>query len=244
MKTSTLNVTLSATSGQPVSVPYSVTGGTATGGGSDFTLASGTLTFSPGKTTATIPLTVVNDTLHELNETVLVTLGTPTNGTLGANVVHTMTIQDDDAVPKVSFKAVTSSVSEKLGLVVIPVVLSAATSETVTINYAVLTGGTASSADFVLPAGTLTFAPGETTKSISLTFVDDGVTTPKEPSETVKLSLTSPSAATLGTPFTPPRSRTAARCRASSSSRPHRLPAKRSAPPTSRSACPPRPARP
>ena len=199
VKTSTLNVTLSAASGQTVSVPYSVTAGTATGGGIDFTLASGTLTFAPGKTTATIPLTVVNDTLHELNETVLVTLGTPTNGTLGANVVHTITIQDDDAVPKVSFKAVTSSVSEKLGLVVIPVVLSAATSETVTINYAVLTGGTASSADFVLSAGTLTFAPGETTKNISLTAVDDGVTTPKEPSETVKISLTSPSGATLAT---------------------------------------------
>ena len=76
----------------------------------------------------------------------------------------------------------------------IPVVLSAATSETVTINYAVTTGGTASSADFVLPVGTLTFAPGETTKSISLQLIDDGV---KESDESVKISLSSPNGATL-----------------------------------------------
>ncbi len=194
--TANLNVKLSVPSGQTVTVPYSVTGGTATGDGVDFKLPSGTLTFTPGQTSKSIPLTLVNDKLHEVHETAQIILGTPTNAALGTNSVHTYTIQDDDAVPKVGFKAGTSSVSERIGLDLLPVVLSAASSETITVNYAVTTGGTATGADFVLPAGTLTFAPGETTKNISLEFVDDGI---KESNETVKVSLTLPANATLGT---------------------------------------------
>src|SRR6266536_1659812 len=57
----TLPVSLAAASGQTVTVDYAVTGGTATGGGVDYTLASGTLTFAPGVTSQNISLTVVND---------------------------------------------------------------------------------------------------------------------------------------------------------------------------------------
>jgi hypothetical protein len=44
-------------------VDYAVSGGTATGGGVDYTLASGTLTFNPGVTTQNISVAIVNDTL-------------------------------------------------------------------------------------------------------------------------------------------------------------------------------------
>ena len=70
----TLPVSLSASSFQTVTVQYSVTGGTATGGGVDYTLAAGTLTFNPGTTTLNVPITVVNDTLDENDETIVVTL--------------------------------------------------------------------------------------------------------------------------------------------------------------------------
>src|SRR5439155_14054549 len=43
-----LVVALSAVSGKTVTGDYAVSGGTATGGGVDYTLASGTLTFVPG----------------------------------------------------------------------------------------------------------------------------------------------------------------------------------------------------
>ena len=60
---------------QTVTVDYSVTGGTATGTGTDYTLASGTLTFNAGTTSQNIDVTVVNDLLNETNETIIVTLG-------------------------------------------------------------------------------------------------------------------------------------------------------------------------
>jgi hypothetical protein len=76
--------------------PDTSAGGTATGGGTDYTLANGTLTFNPGEVTKNISIAVVNDNIDEADETVIVTLANPAEATLGANAVHTYTIQDDD----------------------------------------------------------------------------------------------------------------------------------------------------
>src|SRR5256885_4524162 len=88
--------TLSAASAKTVTVNYAVSGGTATGGGVDYTLANGTLTFAPGVATQNINFTVVNDALDENDETVQVALSSPTNATMGAIATHTYTILDDD----------------------------------------------------------------------------------------------------------------------------------------------------
>ncbi|HUW82310.1 MAG TPA: Calx-beta domain-containing protein, partial [Phycisphaerae bacterium] len=69
-----LSVSLSAASAQTVTVDYAVTGGTATGGGVDYTLAAGTLTFDPNDVSKTIDMAIVEDGLDELDETVEVTL--------------------------------------------------------------------------------------------------------------------------------------------------------------------------
>ena len=104
---------LSAASSQTVTVNYAVTGGTATGGGVDYTLlGTGTLTFTPGDTSENVSLTIINDTLDEDDETVIVTLSSPVNATLGANTTHTRTITDNDNPPTVAFNATSSSGSE------------------------------------------------------------------------------------------------------------------------------------
>jgi len=92
-----LGLTLSSAASQDVTVAYAVTGGTATGGGTDYTLASGTATISVGSTTTNIALTVVNDSTVESDETVVVTISSPSsNATLGSNTAHTYTISNDD----------------------------------------------------------------------------------------------------------------------------------------------------
>ena len=78
-------------------VNYAVTG-TATGAGTDYTLASGTSTILSTETTVDIAATIVSDLLEEVNETIIVTLSNPLNAFLGTNSVHTYTITDDDAV--------------------------------------------------------------------------------------------------------------------------------------------------
>lgn len=96
MTSANIAVILSEASAQTVTVPYSVTGGTATASGTDYTLASGTLTFDPGTTTRNVSASIVNDTLVEPSETIVITLSSPTNATLGAITTHTYTIIDDD----------------------------------------------------------------------------------------------------------------------------------------------------
>ena len=84
-----LTVDLSAASGQDVTIDYAVTG-TATGSGTDYTLANGTLTISAGSTSGTITIaSIVDDSLDEANETVIVTLSSPSNATLGSDDAHT-----------------------------------------------------------------------------------------------------------------------------------------------------------
>ena len=74
-------VSLSAASGQEVTVDYATANGTATAG-SDYVTTSGTLTFPAGTTTQNVTVPVNGDTLDELDETFLVNLSNPSNATI------------------------------------------------------------------------------------------------------------------------------------------------------------------
>ncbi|HUW81451.1 MAG TPA: Calx-beta domain-containing protein, partial [Phycisphaerae bacterium] len=193
-----LAVSLSASSTDTVTVDYAVTGGTATGGGVDYTLAAGMLTFDPGVTTQNVPITIVDDGEDEANETVEVTLSNPGNATLGINTVHTYTILDNDVapLPSVEFDLTASSGDESVTPANLAVSLSASSVNTVTVDYAV-TGGTATGGgvDYTLAAGMLTFDPGVTTQNVPITIVDDAE---DEADETVEVTLSNPVSATLG----------------------------------------------
>ncbi|GHE62263.1 BspA family leucine-rich repeat surface protein [Roseivirga thermotolerans] len=77
-------------------VDYTITG-TATGGGVDYTLANGSLSFAAGELSKTIDLTIVDDALIEENETVVITLSNASGASLGTNTVFTYTIVNNDA---------------------------------------------------------------------------------------------------------------------------------------------------
>jgi hypothetical protein len=90
-------VTRSGGAASGATVQYAVTGGTATGGGVDYTLAAGTLTFAASDNQETFTIALVNDTLDEPDETVVITLSSPGGGAvLGAPTVHTFTLADND----------------------------------------------------------------------------------------------------------------------------------------------------
>ena len=62
----------------------------------DYTVQSGQLTFTPGQTSQPVAIAIVNDTLVDPNETIVVTLSTPVGADLGTTTVHTYTISDND----------------------------------------------------------------------------------------------------------------------------------------------------
>ena len=91
-------VTLSAPSGIEVSASYATADVTATAG-SDYTAASGTLSFAPGEVSETIRVPIINDNTHEADEeTFELTLSALANATAG-DVSVTGTIRDDDLAP-------------------------------------------------------------------------------------------------------------------------------------------------
>ena len=132
-----LTVNLSAASSQYITIDYAVTG-TATGSGTDYTLANGTLTISAGATSGTITIAgIIDDLVDEADETVIVTLSNPSNATLGSNSVHTYTITDNDNTPTIDFLNISSSGAESVASKNITVKLSAASSQNLSVDYAV-----------------------------------------------------------------------------------------------------------
>lgn len=74
--------------------------------------------------------------------------------------------------------------------------LSAATPLPVTVGYSTANGSATAGADFTSATGTLSFKPGETSKTIQVTVIGD---TSFEPDETFTVTLSNPVNATIGT---------------------------------------------
>src|SRR5262249_26822459 len=143
---------------------------------------------------ATFAASVVGDTRYESNETFNVTLGNPVNAVIndGGGVG---TINNDDSLPTLSVTdaSIAEGNSGTTPLVFTVTLSSANEAATVTVNYA--TGsGSANSTDFTPTGGTLSFASGETSKTVAVPILGD---TTYEPDETFSLILNSPTNATL-----------------------------------------------
>jgi hypothetical protein len=90
-----VDVILSAKYFAPVTVKYAVTGGGATSG-RDYTLAAGTLTFPALSTLQQISIAVKDDFAVEPGESIVLTLSSPANASLGSPSTHTHTIANDE----------------------------------------------------------------------------------------------------------------------------------------------------
>ncbi|MFO0907366.1 MAG: cellulase family glycosylhydrolase [Isosphaeraceae bacterium] len=199
-RSAVFTVSLSAASSTPVTVAFTTVAGTATAG-VDFQSQSGTLTFAPGETRKTIAIAIVPDTTNERDETFTVRLSSPVGGTL-ARADGRGTITNDDGPPpptppSISISpASTSEGNSGTRPLDFVVRLSEAASSPVTVGFGTSNGTAAAPGDFTAATGTLTFAPGETQKVVSISIVGDTVV---EADEVFNVVLTNPVNATLGT---------------------------------------------
>ncbi len=188
-------VTLTPASGQQVTVNYSTADGTAKAS-EDYTAASdATLTFAPDETTKTISVATTQDTKNEATEAFTVTLSAPSNATLKSDAkTATGTINDDhDALPVLSIADATAVTEGEAAQFV--VTLTPASGQQVTVNYSTADGTAKASEDYTAASdATLTFAPDETTKTISVATTQD---TKNEATEAFTVTLSAPSNATL-----------------------------------------------
>jgi hypothetical protein len=193
----TFTVTLSAASGQTVTVDFATADGTATAADGDYVPVTGTVTFAPGQTTRTFTVTVNGDTRNEADETFVVNLSAPTNASI-ATGTGTGTITNDDPVPTLSVDSVTVAEGNAgTTTATFTVTLSAASGQTVTVSAATADGTATAPGDYVALAPTLvTFAPGVTTQTVTVTVNGDAL---DEADETFTVNLSAPTNATIGT---------------------------------------------
>jgi hypothetical protein len=193
-KAGSVEVVLSVASGKPVTVSYATADGTANAG-TDYVAASGQLTFNPGETRKTVSVTVNGDATVEADETVLVSLSAPVNASLGT-AQGALTILNDD--PKVQFGTPSVTVTEGTDLfATLNVERSSDLSSATTVSYETLPGSASPGRDYTAAFGTLRFAPGESSKSITVFITDDAY---GEPQESFTVRLFGAEGGAVGTP--------------------------------------------
>ena len=200
--TATVTVTRTGGIGGAGSVNYATNNGSAVGGascgaGADFISTSGTLTWANGDAAnKTFTIAICNDNIDEDGETISLTLNNPTGATTLGNPSATMlTIDDDDEQPEISVSDV-SLAEGNAGTTAFTfnVSLSHASAHEVTVFYYTADEEALDSSDYQYQEGTLTFAPGETVKPVSILVNGD---TNIEPDETFLLTLNGPTNATI-----------------------------------------------
>ncbi|XLA05876.1 putative Ig domain-containing protein [Xanthomonas campestris pv. raphani] len=195
----TSNATFTVSLSQPAgaggaSFDIATADGSATAG-VDYVASSLTgQTIPAGSSSATFTVLVNGDTLSEPNETFFVNV----SNVSGAGVSDAQgqgTIVNDDALPSLSIDDV--SVNEGNSgttTATFTVTLSAASGQTVSVNYASADGTATAGSDYVARSGTLTFAPGTTAQGVAITVNGD---TALEPNETFSVGLSGASNASI-----------------------------------------------
>ncbi len=192
--TASIQVSLSAPVAAAVSVNYSVVGGSAVSP-DDFTLAAGTLSFAPGESVQSIPLSIVDDGTIESGETVVVDLTNPVGGQLGSIASHTLTIADDDR-PVITISASDPTASEAGDPGEFTITRSGPPSGALTVNFT-RTGTATSATDFTAVGTSVIIPDAQSSVTIPVTPAQD---TTNEGSETVILTITANAAYTVGAP--------------------------------------------
>lgn len=178
-----------------VTVAYTTVAGTATEG-SDFTSASGTLTFAPGETSKSISVPVHGDWSYEPDETFTVKLSNATNATVVGAGTATMTIKNDDALiaPSYSTTGMSEGNAGTTGLV-FGIELAAKAVQPVTVDWTTLDGTAKAGSDYVAGSGTVSWAIGERTKYVTVNLKGDSL---YEPDESFDVVLGNPTGGQVG----------------------------------------------
>jgi Ca2+-binding RTX toxin-like protein len=146
------------------------------------------VTFAAGESTAQITVDVAGDLTEETNETFQVHVFGPDN--IIADTASA-TILDDDSANSIyiSDVQVKEGSSGSTTDAVFTVSLSTPVAAPVTVDFATADGTAAAGTDYTAVNGTLTFAPGETSQTITVPITGDGAV---EPNESFFVNLSNP----------------------------------------------------
>ncbi len=192
----TLPVTLSAPSGRTVTVPYTVTPGTATAP-DDIDATAGSITFQAGQTVGSVTVLTVADGVDEPDETFSVTLGPLTAASPGTDTTATGTVVNDDA-PVVSIGGVAAAEGTAEGPTTFsfPVTLSNPGRGPVSVRVRSGDAQAQAPGDYGAVDQVVTFVAGETSRTVTVAVVADAV---READEAFTMTLDEVTGGVLGT---------------------------------------------
>jgi hypothetical protein len=190
--TATFTVSLSKAATNGTSVNFTTANGTAASG-EDYTTKTGTLNFATGETSKTITVDIQNDSLVESEETFSLKLSNPQGLTIKDDTgVGKIVSEDVYIAPEVSINDI--SVNETNGTATFTVSLSKTATSGTSVNFATANGTAVSGEDYTAKTGTLNFAAGETSKTITVDIQNDSLV---ESEETFSLKLNNPQGLTI-----------------------------------------------
>jgi CSLREA domain-containing protein len=174
--TLTVTRTQGASSGA-ATVDYATSDGAAKAG-LDYVAAAGTVSFAPGELTKSFDVRLVNDPTDEEAQAFNVTLSNPAGGVaLGGNSTAAVNILDDDRIPSAFLDPDSSPLVTEGDAGTTPAVftvrLNPASEKPLTVRYSTQDLTATSPQDYEAASGELTFAPGETEKSLTVNVRGD-----------------------------------------------------------------------
>jgi hypothetical protein len=164
----TFTVVLAAAYDSAVSVDYATADGSATTTDNDYAAAAGRLTFEPGQTSKQVTVLVTGDRRAEQDEYFYLRLSNPSGNASIDGGIALRNVHDDE--PLISI-ADAWNYGEATPFA-FTVSLSAASDQQVTVDFQTVDGTAVAGTDYVTAAGTLTFDPGETSKTILVMALD------------------------------------------------------------------------
>ena len=194
---STVTATLDHPSSQATTVTVTATPESPAVAG-DFTLSGSRLTIAAGETTSTgtVTITAVNNPVHEGDKTVTVSATATNSYGITAPQDVALTIEEDEVLPVVSIDD--ASVDEgDTGSTTLEftVRLDRTAREPARVDWATADGSATAGTDYRAGTGTLMFAGGDSSKTVTVSVTGDEV---DERDETFTVTLSNPSSLALG----------------------------------------------
>jgi hypothetical protein len=196
----TFVVTLTPRSQRPVTVEYTTRDGTATASSGDYRGTRGRVELPPGIDSASIDVPVQGDTAEEADETFVLVLENPAGAVLGVAEAAAEIVDDDGAAgpgrgPELSIEdgRVAEGDAGRRNVTLV-VQLSAPSTKPVTVDYATADGSATAGEDYQERSGRLRFAPGATSRSVTVAVFGDGA---EEGDEDFAVTLADPVGAAL-----------------------------------------------
>lgn len=175
---------------------YTTVDGTATAADNDYLPRSGTFVIPAGETTTVVRITIVGDTKFEADETFRLVVSNVQGGTVLNPGPYTFTIVNDDTFALGASSASVTEGNSGITPMTFTVTLNEPAGTSVQASYATAGGTATAGVDFTPAQGVLTFAPGETSRTVTVNVTGD---TEFEENETFTLTVTSGNASVTAT---------------------------------------------